>query len=96
MWPINMIIMRTIATTFLLVTICINRNKQFEGVGKSPVVSYESNQRRRFLSFGQPSLGRNGGNTPYNTHRVLQIIRRAIATTRNCGDGGWPSALAVC
>ena len=74
-----------------------NRNKKFDDVIKSEIVGYNNTgQRQRYLSFGDPPLGANGGNTPYNTHRVLQIVERAKATTRYHGDGGWKAALSVC
>ena len=81
----------------MLVKLHVIRKKKCEGVVKSAVVGFNAaKQRLRFLSLGQPPLGRNGGNTPYNTHRVLQIIDRAKETKRNCGDGGWKADLSVC
>ena len=74
----------------------IFRNKKFEGVSKSEVVGYnEEKQRIRYLCFGDPPLGKNGGNTAANTHRVLQIIRTAQRNKSNHGDGGWKEALCV-
>lgn len=74
-----------------------NRQRKFDGVAKSPVVgSNKQGHRFRYLSFGDPPLGVNGGNTAYNTHRVLEIVRKAKETTRNHGDGGWTAALRVC
>ena len=62
----------------------------------SPVVGYNSKKQRiRYLGLGDPPLGANGGNTASNTHRVLQIIKRAQSMTNNCGDGGWKAALSV-
>ena len=96
MWAINTIILCIILPK-KLVNVRVIRKKKFEGVTKSAVVGFNAaKQRLRFLSLGQPPLGRNGGNTPYNTHRVLQIIDRAKETKRNCGDGGWMTALSVC
>ena len=75
-----------------------NRNKKFNGVTKSEVVGYnKAGQRQRPLSFGNPPLGVNGGNTANNTHKVLKIVERAYEEkTRNYGDGGWQAALSVC
>ena len=55
----------------------------------------EKKQRIRYLSFDNPPLGKNEGNTAANTHRVLEIIRIAKTTTKNYGDGGWKEALCV-
>ena len=74
-----------------------NRRKKIDGVTKSEVVGYnDTGQRQRYLSFGDPPSGANGGNTAYNTHRVLQIVEKAIVTKINHGDGGWKAALRVC
>ena len=73
-----------------------NRNRNFSGVVKSPVVGYNAeNQRIRYLGLGNPAIGANGGNTASNTHRVLKIIKEAQTSTSNFGDGGWKIALSV-
>ena len=73
-----------------------NRQKKFQGVSKSQVVDYnDQNQRIRYLCIGCPPSGENSGNTAANTHRVLNIVKKAMQETVNHGDGGWKSALSV-
>ena len=73
-----------------------NRQKTFQGVSKSPVVNYnDQKQRIRYLCIGCPPSGENSVNTAANTHRVLNIVKKAMQETGNHGDGGWKSALSV-
>ena len=64
---------------------------------KSDIVGRNASEGRiRYLCFGSPPPGKNGGNTAGNTHRVVQIVRAAIHEQGNHGDGGWIAALSVC
>ena len=65
------------------------RNRHFENVSKSEIAGYNAaKQRVRYLSFGKPPPGDNGGNNAVNTHLVLQIVKKVMDVTENCGDGG--------
>ena len=66
-------------------------------VQKSDIIERNASQGRiRYLCFGSPPAGKNGGNTAGNTHRVLRIVHAAIHEQGNHGDGGWSAALSVC
>ena len=73
-----------------------NRKLKFAGVRKANFVGYNSTKQRiHYLCIGTPPQGRSGGNTAANTHRVLQIVQKAMRETGNHGDGGWGAALTV-
>ena len=73
-----------------------NRNKQFDGVVKSPIVGYNNaNQRIRYLCFGNPPLGANRGNTAVNTHRVMRIIEQAQTMRSLMFEGSYGSVSAT-
>ena len=72
--------------------------RKFEGVVMSDCVWRDFTKKRnsvRYLSFGAPPVGENGGNTPAGTHRLLRIVNKALTTKQYHQDGGWTQAIKV-